>query len=408
MIVVRMGVFGFEIPDPPGEGHAGQQGDVKRDATVGMEFHFRQQIAESDAQEDTGGEGQGEADQQRLIARELLHSHYKKQRPQGTEEGKGGAHGMAGDAGPAAGGHHRGDRNRIERFVQDDGQKGPQSQQSRRAVQGVGFDADAEASPSIRVCKAIPRKTPTQLRLRLPLDSPLLWLVVMIVIMLGAVVMIVAGGRRMLVLPAGIVVPAEDLGRAVMMKMEEAQQEEHDQQPGHHAIRRQIRAVISHFHQRVREHVEDADAEHEASREADQNLHAGVRQVHQLRQPAPQERCADDRHTIQGQAESAASGRSSRRPPRRQDSRGPSPYHLLPLTTRARGRALRERLRANVRAWVSSEAQDHRQLTAIRPSTRAAARLVFKNVTSEAFPYRQTARRAPPCLFAIVVQERSL
>ena len=88
---------------------------------------------------------------------------------------------------------------------------------------------------------------------------------------------------------------------AMVMKMKDPQQQKHDDEPGHHPVSGAIGAGVAQLDERVREHVENADPQHEAPRQADQELHAGMRQIHQLRQPAPQERRADDGRAVQNQ-----------------------------------------------------------------------------------------------------------
>lgn len=53
-----VGVLRFEQADAPGQGDPAEEGRGKPEAVVRMEGHFRQQVRERDAQEDSGGKGQ--------------------------------------------------------------------------------------------------------------------------------------------------------------------------------------------------------------------------------------------------------------------------------------------------------------------------------------------------------------
>ncbi len=78
--------------------------------------------------------------------------------------------------------------------------------------------------------------------------------------------------------------------------MERANQEEHRQQPQHgppdHSVER------AKLGKGVRQHVKQSDAEHQPGDEADRDLHAGVRQLHDKGEPAAPQRAEDNQPAV--------------------------------------------------------------------------------------------------------------
>jgi hypothetical protein len=62
VMAVRMRMGGFEEADRPRQSHARQKRGRQLKAIVRVEFHFREQVAERDAEKDSGRHGQSEAD----------------------------------------------------------------------------------------------------------------------------------------------------------------------------------------------------------------------------------------------------------------------------------------------------------------------------------------------------------
>ena len=98
-------------------------------------------------------------------------------------------------------------------------------------------------------------------------------------IMRMIVVMIVAAMAG-----TGIFFGRRDLQRAMMMKMEAANQQKHRDDSGHHPPGRIISRLTAV--NRMRKQMENRNPQHQSADEADDGLHSSVRQVHQRRQPA--------------------------------------------------------------------------------------------------------------------------
>ena len=83
---------------------------------------------------------------------------------------------------------------------------------------------------------------------------------------------------------------------AVLVEVQEADHEEHGQEPAHEAQDRLIeRESLGH---RMRQHVKQPDAQHQPGHKAHQALHAGMSELGPKRHPAAHERGKGDQHAI--------------------------------------------------------------------------------------------------------------
>jgi hypothetical protein len=82
----------------------------------------------------------------------------------------------------------------------------------------------------------------------------------------------------------------------VLMEMERTDQKKHREEPEHHPEHRLVERLG--LLDRVREHVKEADAEHQPRHAAHQNLHPGVRQSDSGGKPGAAERSDDDENAV--------------------------------------------------------------------------------------------------------------
>ena len=86
IVMVAMGMGRFEQSNHPGGTDSEQQGCREFDPIMRMELHFRQEIAERDADEDPGGHGECCGHDRRLGPCVLLNSEVEKERPEGAHQ----------------------------------------------------------------------------------------------------------------------------------------------------------------------------------------------------------------------------------------------------------------------------------------------------------------------------------
>ena len=85
-MMMRMGVFGLEEANAPCQSHSGDKGDRQGQPAVGMEFHFREQVAQRDAQKNARRKGQGAAHNEGLSSGEFADSQHEEYSTQGTDQ----------------------------------------------------------------------------------------------------------------------------------------------------------------------------------------------------------------------------------------------------------------------------------------------------------------------------------
>jgi len=92
------------------------------------------------------------------------------------------------------------------------------------------------------------------------------------------------------------------LKRVMLMKMEHPQQEEHRRQSPQHPQQTAIEGVrhpgFLHDHNRVRQLMQQPDAQHQAPDQTDEELQPGMGQPHQRRQHPSEPRRRHDEHAI--------------------------------------------------------------------------------------------------------------
>ena len=126
VVVVVMAVGAF---DRRGEHDAQQQGRRELAPVVGVELHFREQIAQGNADEEPARKGQRGPDDRVRIGRGAgRDAEGKQQRPQRAHQGEGEVHQAATPFGPAASPHQGRNRQGVERFVQQHRQKDAKGQ----------------------------------------------------------------------------------------------------------------------------------------------------------------------------------------------------------------------------------------------------------------------------------------
>src|SRR5690606_30930706 len=114
--------------------------------------------------------------------------------------------------------------------------------------------------------------------------SPMCMTVSMVMTMIVSVMMVVPM-ICMIMLAGGMVMRRFIIGRIVVMKMKKPLQKKHHQKPDHHPPHGDVdlpALVVA-----VRNHVQQADAQHHTGHHADGHLHSGMSDAHEHRnQPA--------------------------------------------------------------------------------------------------------------------------
>ncbi len=90
----------------------------------------------------------------------------------------------------------------------------------------------------------------------------------------------------------------------MLVKRKDSQEQKHHHEPGHEAVGCAIGALLAKFLNRVRQHVKDADRQHQAGNHTDDHLHARVRNLQSPRKPTAEERRADEQGAIDSQNDS--------------------------------------------------------------------------------------------------------
>jgi len=253
-----------------------------------VELQLGQQIDRGDADERAGGKGQGRAQKRRSCFSEVAGAELKQYHAERNGEGKEPVHRVARHPGPAARGHESADGHRIKRLVQDDHQERAQAQEEAPPVavpfrgharrQGDPVDQRVQGQPE---SGAAPRQPAGRfLRQRAPVMRVVTGL------------MIFPGLSAM----PGFVQFRCLLGDIVVMKMEEALDEEHHQEPaqqppGSAVDRTELMPGVG-------QHVQHPDAEHQAGHETGGHLQPGVREPHHQRNPSPGQRGEQDQQAI--------------------------------------------------------------------------------------------------------------
>ncbi len=156
--------------------------------------------------------------------------------------------------------------------MKHDRQKDSETQESRGAVQGIGFDADAQSQSVDQRMQGHSQKDADPAQIAPPSRR-----LSRVVVMLRRWALAAAARRQMRVFLRSMFVLAMHFCRTMVMKVKDAQEKKHDDQAGHHSIGGQIGAVVAQLDERVRQHMKHADSEHETADEADQDLHPGMR-----------------------------------------------------------------------------------------------------------------------------------
>ncbi len=111
---------------PPGDGKAQQKGQAELDPVVAVELKLREQVAERDAQERARGEGQCATDQPRVLLGRSPGRGHEENRSQRHDQREEAVDDMTRRGRPPAHDHHRPQRHRVERLMEEDGEERPQ------------------------------------------------------------------------------------------------------------------------------------------------------------------------------------------------------------------------------------------------------------------------------------------
>lgn len=244
-------------------------------------MHFRQQVAQGNADEGAGGKGQRGGHQVLAIASQQVDAMEKQQRPQRTQQGKQHVTGGARPIAPAPGRHQRGDGHGVQWLVQEDGQEYTQPHQAGRAVcqltahgrtqghaidQGMHAQAEGQADPAHPVG--------------------------------GCGVRVLVGTRFVFVL---VLFLGTEI---VLVKMEHAQQQQHGYQAQHQPLHRRIGGTGPTQHgNAVGQQVIKRDPEHQSGHQAHGNLGTSVGHLHPVGQQATHQRATGNGDAVQYQQE---------------------------------------------------------------------------------------------------------
>jgi hypothetical protein len=134
IIMTRVG----ELSDQQGNAQPAQQRHRQLQPIVPVELQFRQQVSAGNAQKRSGAERQGPAEPRRMLVRQTARPCEEQQRSERSDRGKREIDEMPRTAAGSRRCHQSKDRKGAERFMQDYGQRGPQTKGLPMAMAGGG------------------------------------------------------------------------------------------------------------------------------------------------------------------------------------------------------------------------------------------------------------------------------